>query len=316
MPVALEETDENKMLKSFFVKKIENNKDQVQSAIIAMETLLEAIKIDKSSTTIMELIDRLGSVRKLLADIDIVPQKASIKSGSELFLRFTTMMISDIMHQSSDFDKVKEALIDRGIQCISTMKLCREKAVRHFQIFVPESARVLIHGYSRAVADAIRLAAANGRLKCVYQTKLSTATTDDEERGKFLKELKEAGIECYEVLSESVAYLMERIDVVILGAEAVVESGSVISSIGSYGVAITADVHKKPVYVICESFKFMRSYPMKQLEVEQDHKYTDGDSGHPIGDLTPAKFVTLLITDLGALTPAAVGHHLIQLYSG
>ena len=86
----------------------------------------------------------------------------------------------------------------------------------------------------------------------------------------------------------------------------------VISSIGSYGVAITADVHKKPVYVICESFKFMRSYPMKQLEVEQDHKYTDGDSGHPIGDLTPAKFVTLLITDLGALTPAAVGHHLIQ----
>ena len=86
----------------------------------------------------------------------------------------------------------------------------------------------------------------------------------------------------------------------------------VISSIGSYGVAITADVHKKPVYVICESFKFMRSYPMKQMEVEQDHKYTDGDKGHPIGDLTPAKFVTLLITDLGALTPAAVGHHLIQ----
>ena len=63
-------------------------------------------------------------------------------------------------------------------------------------------------------------------LKCVYQTKLSTASTDDEERGKFLKELKDAGIECYEVLSESVAYLMERIDVVILGAEAVVESGS------------------------------------------------------------------------------------------
>ena len=42
---------------------------------IAKETLFEAIKIDKSSTTIMELIDRLGFVRKLLANIDIVPQK-------------------------------------------------------------------------------------------------------------------------------------------------------------------------------------------------------------------------------------------------
>ena len=41
------------------------------------------------------------------------------------------------------------------------------------------------------------------------------------------------------------------------------------SGIGSYGVAIAAHVHKKPFYVVCESFKFMRSYPMKQAQVDQ-----------------------------------------------
>ena len=51
---------------------------------------------------------------------------------------------------------------------------------------------------------------------------------------------------------------------------------------------------------------------MKQKDVEQRHKYCDGDDRHPVADLTPANFITLLITDLGPLTPPAVGHHLIS----
>ena len=51
---------------------------------------------------------------------------------------------------------------------------------------------------------------------------------------------------------------------------------------------------------------------MKQIEIEQNNKYIDGIEGHPVADLTPANFITLLITDLGALTPPAVGHHLIS----
>jgi len=54
---------------------------------------------------------------------------------------------------------------------------------------------------------------------------------------------------------------------------------------------------------------------MKQSEVDQKHKYLNGDEEHPEADLTPARFVTLLITDLGALTPPAVSHHLIKLYT-
>ena len=54
---------------------------------------------------------------------------------------------------------------------------------------------------------------------------------------------------------------------------------------------------------------------MKQFDVEQRHKYSESDPAHPVADLTPANFITLLITDLGPLTPPAVGHHLIKLYT-
>ena len=37
---------------------------------------------------------------------------------------------------------------------------------------------------------------------------------------------------------------MERVDVVICGAEAVVESGAVVSQLGTYSMAIAAHVHK------------------------------------------------------------------------
>ena len=56
---------------------------------------------------------------------------------------------------------------------------------------------------------------------------------------------------------------MERVDIVLLGAEAVVESGAVVSAMGSYGIAIAAHVHKIPFYIICESFKASFTYPNK-----------------------------------------------------
>merc|ERR1719383_168490 len=39
----------------------------------------------------------------------------------------------------------------------------------------------------------------------------------------------------------------------------------------------------------------MRSYPLKQADVDQEHKYNES-SDHPCADLTPAQFVTLLVT--------------------
>ena len=51
------------------------------------------------------------------------------------------------------------------------------------------------------------------------------------------------------------------------------------------------------------------------MKITYKHKYLYNDAEHPEADLTPAKFVTLLLTDLGALTPPAVSHHLIKLYT-
>lgn len=55
---------------------------------------------------------------------------------------------------------------------------------------------------------------------------------------------------------------MEEVDMVLTGAEAVVENGGIINRIGTYTTALCAQAHKKPFYVLAESFKFARLFPL------------------------------------------------------
>lgn len=54
---------------------------------------------------------------------------------------------------------------------------------------------------------------------------------------------------------------------VLVGAEGVVESGGIINKIGTYTMALSARAMNKPFYVVAESFKFVRQYPLNQRDV-------------------------------------------------
>lgn len=81
----------------------------------------------------------------------------------------------------------------------------------------------------------------------------------------------------------------------------------------------------KPVYVLAESIKFVKEYPLNQSDIPNKFKYRSStlktkDSlqlaqEHPLTDYTPPEYIDLLVTDLGIFTPAAVGDELIKLYT-
>lgn len=93
-----------------------------------------------------------------------------------------------------------------------------------------------------------------------------------------------------------------------------------IFQIGTYTMAMCAKELKKPVYVLTESFKFARLYPLNQRDLPNEFKYLsstlqrDLAEEHPLVDYTPPSYITLLFTDLGILTPSAVSDELIKLY--
>jgi translation initiation factor eIF-2B subunit alpha len=73
-----------------------------------------------------------------------------------------------------------------------------------------------------------------------------------------------AGIPCTVILDSAIAYILERVDIVLVGTEAVVESGGLVSSIGTSQCAHLAKAMGKPFYALAESYKFLRYYPLTQ----------------------------------------------------
>lgn len=54
------------------------------------------------------------------------------------------------------------------------------------------------------------------------------------------------------VLDSAVAYVMDQVDFVLVGSEAVVESGGLINAVGSNQMAIIAKAAHKPFYALAE----------------------------------------------------------------
>ena len=82
----------------------------------------------------------------------------------------------------------------------------------------------------------------------------------------------------------------------------------------------SADLEAVSVPLMC--LQFARLYPLSQNDLPLERKPVDFGPlmpatvkiENPSRDYTPPKFISLLFTDLGVLTPAAVSDELIQLY--
>lgn len=237
---------------------------------------------------------------------------AAINSGCELFRRFITLARLD----TSTIEECKEILLNRGNIFIDKLSKSRDKIVALSQDFIKDNNKILTHSRSRVVLQAFRNAA-----KRNIQFEVFVTISEPDKAGlKLCKELEEDGIPCVPILDSAVAYTMEQVDFVMVGAECVAESGGIVNKVGTFNMAICAKELKKRFYVLVESFKFSRIFPLNNRDIPNEYKYINPDSitdmkrTHPLVDYTPPSFINLLFTDLGILTTSGVSDELIRLY--
>lgn len=215
-------------------------------------------------------------------------------------------------------DECQTIMVGRGDLFLKRLLECRGTIARQCSQFITDGCKVLTHSRSRVVLETLKVAASQCKKRFrVYVTR-SYPGNDGE---KMLEELTKAGIEAILILDSAIGYIMESVDLVMVGAEGVVESGGIINRIGTFTMAVCAREMKKPFYVLAESFKFTRLYPLNQKDIPGDYKFSktslskvDTAKEHPLVDYTPPAFINLIFTDLGILTPSAVSDELIKLY--
>ncbi|KAE8738292.1 hypothetical protein FOCC_FOCC016230 [Frankliniella occidentalis] len=282
----------------------------VSAGIAAIRTLLYFLEKDNSKT-LQELDNKLSKAIASMRQTDY--PITAITSATELFRRFITL--TSLLDNQS-FDKCKESMLSRGQLFLNKLKEARDKVGKMAGPFIVDGCKILTHSKSRVVLQTMKEAAKANKRFTVYVT----CSSPDESGRLMCKELDAANIPCTLILDSTMGYVMEQVDMVMVGAEGVVESGGIINKVGSYTMAMCAKELKKPFYVLTESFKFVRIYPLNQQNLPKEFKYSasklqnDLSKEHPMVDYTPPSFITLLFTDLGILTPSAVSDELIKLY--
>ena len=200
---------------------------------------------------------------------------------------------------------------------------------------VPEQAKILTHCNAGALATA-GYGTALGVIRAAAEAGKRIAVLADETR-PFLQgarltawELVKDGIDTT-VITDNMAGSMMRlghVDLVVVGADRIAANGDVANKVGTYAVAVLAKEHDIPFYVAAPiSTIDLNTADGSGIPIEErnDREVTHvGGSRltpegarirNPAFDVTPAKYVTAIITERG-IARAPYAESLAQLVGG
>ncbi|KAF9519976.1 hypothetical protein BS47DRAFT_1370529 [Hydnum rufescens UP504] len=223
------------------------------AAVLALTELIA----NSRAETMYELVEalKLGAATLKRG----TPNPISLTAGCDLFIRYVTTA----RQESPSFSDHKNHLVREGnLYAHNLASTCREQITKLSAGFIPDEAVILTHSYSRVVIQTL--------IHAHKRKRISVFVTEARPLGLGVKAheiLVQAGIPCTLVLDSAVAYIMDKIDLVLVGSEAVVESGGLINAVGSYQMAIIAKAANKPLYALAESYKFLRSFPLSQYDL-------------------------------------------------
>lgn len=280
--------------------------EEVAVPVAAMNSLVRFIQRSQASTWMQlekELIFAIECLKQSSTSLDSLRGRTTISlgSGCELFMKYVTRSFSI---EEMEFNACKQELVRRGEKFAGISLKSRSHIADIGHSFIQDGCTVLIHGNSRVVAALVLKAA----LSKMFNIILTEGRPLHDQTSTLQKQFADAGIPTKIVPDSAVAAVMEQVDLCLVGAEGVMENGGIINKLGTFQMGIVSKALKKPFYVAVESYKFARMYPLSQRDVAELCQSNESV------DFTPAEFITLLFTDLGVLTPAAVSDELIRLY--
>ncbi|SCU77640.1 LAFA_0A02674g1_1 [Lachancea sp. 'fantastica'] len=279
--------------------------------IAAIESLVTMLRVKQPETS-AEMINTIKSATETLTTS--IPNSMSLRAGCDIFTRF----VFRNTHLYGEWESCKKHLIENGELFVSRAKRSRDSIAQVGLDFISDDDIILVHGFSRAVYSMLSHAADKFvRFRCVV-----TESRPTQQGAQLYKHLQEKGIPAKIIVDSAVGSIIHKVDKVLVGAEGVAESGGVINLVGTYSIGVLAKNANKPLYVVTESHKFVRMFPLSPddlpatagpLDFSRDED-VEQSMAEPGIDYTSHEYITALITDLGVLTPSAVSEELIKMW--
>ena len=282
-----------------------------------------ALGIQKSSaTTVAELADDVNAMADVLASTR--PTAVNLFWGIERIRTLFRKLVAAQPADRSEADKIayirEEVIAEARRMYDEDIATCRTMG-RVGEHLMPREGTVLTHCNAGALCAA-GYGTALGVIRAAVEAGAKIDVLADETRPY----LQGARLTAWELLQDNIpttvlcdnmsGYLMSkgRVQAVIVGADRVAANGDVANKIGTYSVAILAKEHGIPFYVAAPWATIdMKTASGADIPIEQRSAYevthSNGKQMTPDGvgienpafDVTPAKYVTAIITERGLL---------------
>lgn len=222
-----------------------------------------------------------------------------------------------------DLDEVRRVLIEEADRIAEDDRRMNRLIGEHGNEIVPEKANILTHCNAGALAT-VEYGTALGVIRRAHEAGKLIHVYADETRPL----LQGARLTALELLQDKIpvtliadnmaGYLMQqgKVDLVIVGADRIAANGDTANKIGTYSVAVLAHAHGIPFYVAAPTStidlkvatgqeipiekrpdKEMREFFGTQVAPAEVNVY------NPAFDVTPAKYITAIITEKGIVAP-------------
>ena len=205
--------------------------------------------------------------------------------------------LADIVHQVST----------KFLQNLETSKE-RIAEIGHKRI--QSSSRILTHCHSSTVTYLFERAKKEGK-----QFEVICTETRPLFQGRITaQELLDLGIKATMIVDSAVRFFMNKVDLVMVGADAITSEGNVINKIGTSLIALAANEARTPFYVVSELLKFDPSTVYGDYEKIEERNPNEIWSNAPLKieirnpafDITRRNFIHGIICEEGIISPHSV----------
>jgi methylthioribose-1-phosphate isomerase len=232
--------------------------------------------------------------------------------------RFESLALAAASNGAGNLEKIRAALIEEAL-LVHEERRAGDRAIGNFgAALMPESGRVMTQCNAGALATAgigtalgvIRMAVEAG-----HKLEILVPETRPYMQGSRLTawELQQDGIPLVLITDNMVGHFLKTgaVGAVVVGADRIAANGDTANKIGTYGMAVLAKENKVPFYVAAPvSTVDMSLATGDQIPIEERSQQEvthiagirtapDVKAAHPAFDVTPAHYITAIITDKG-----------------
>ncbi len=224
---------------------------------------------------------------------------------------------------SMNREYIKDSLLEEANAIYKYDIKCNEDMGRYGNTIVPDKANILTHCNAGALATA-GYGTALGVVRAAYSSGKQIHVYADETRPL----LQGARLTCWELMQDNIpvtllcdnmaGYAMQlgKIDLVITGADRITSNGDTANKIGTYSVAVLAKENGIPFYIAAPiSTIDINLKNGSEIKIEERNQNevkelfgvrtapAKAEAFNPAFDITPNKYITGIITEVGILKP-------------